>query len=136
MGKVSYLNPEGLSRNPAYSQVVTVTGKARTVYVGGQNAVDASGKIVGKGDIRAQAEQVFKNLEIALASGGARLEHVIKWNIYIVQGQPIQPGFEVFKRVWGNRPNPPLITGLFVSGLANPDFLMELDAIAVVPEED
>ncbi len=135
MGKVSYLNPERLHRNPAYSQVVAVTGKARTVYVGGQNAVDASGKIVGKGDIRAQAEQVFKNLEIALASGGAKLEHVIKWNIYIVQGQPIQPGFEVFKRLWGNRPNPPLITGLFVSGLANPDFLMEMDAIAVIPEE-
>ncbi len=135
MGKVSYLNPEGLHRNPAYSQAVVVTGKARTVYVGGQNAVDASGKIVGKGDIRAQAEQVLKNLEIALASGGARLEHVIKWNVYIVEGQPLQPGFEVFQRVWGNRPNPPLITGLFVSGLAHPDFLMEMDAIAVVPEE-
>ncbi|HSD56639.1 MAG TPA: RidA family protein [Methanotrichaceae archaeon] len=135
MSKVSYLNPEGLHRNPAYSQVVAVTGIARTVYVGGQNAVDASGNIVGKGDIRAQAEQVFKNLEIALASGGARLEHVVKWNIYVIQGQQLQPGFEVFQRVWGNRPNPPVITGLFVSGLANPDFLMEMDAIAVVPEE-
>ena len=135
MSKISYPNPEGLHRNPAHLQVVVVTGIARTVYVGGQNAVDASGKIVGKGDIRAQAEQVLKNLEVALASGGARLEHVIKWNVYIVQGQPLQPGFEVFQRVWGNRPNPPLITGLFVSGLANPDFLMEMDAIAVVPEE-
>jgi enamine deaminase RidA (YjgF/YER057c/UK114 family) len=78
---------------------------------------------------------VLKNLEVALASGGAGLEHVIKWNVYLVQGQPPQPGFEVFQRVWGNRPNPPLITLLFVSGLANPDFLMEMDAIAVVPEE-
>lgn len=134
MGQVSYLNPEGLHRNPAYSQAVAVTGNVRTVYVGGQNAVDASGNIVGKGDLRAQAEQVFKNLEIALAAGGARLEHVVKWNIYVVQGQPLQPGFEAFKKAWGNRPNPPAITGVYVFGLANPEFLIEMDAVAVVAE--
>ncbi len=134
MGQVSYLNPEGLHRNPAYSQAVAVTGNVRTVYVGGQNAVDASGNIVGKGDLRAQAEQVFKNLEIALAAGGARLEHVVKWNIYVVQGQPLQPGFEAFQKAWGNRPNPPVITGVYVFGLANPEFLIEMDAVAVVTE--
>lgn len=71
---------------------------------------------------------------IALAAGGASLEHVIKWNVYVVAGQPPQPAFEVFQRVWGNRPNPPLITVLYVSGLANPDYLMELEAVAVVPQ--
>jgi enamine deaminase RidA (YjgF/YER057c/UK114 family) len=134
-GNVSYLNPEGLHRNPAYSQAVVVTGKAKTIYVGGQNAVDASGNIVGRGDIKAQTEQVYRNLETALAAGGARLEHVVKWNVYVVHGQPIEPGFEVFQKEWGNRPNPPVITMCFVSRLANPDFLIEMDAIAVVPEE-
>jgi enamine deaminase RidA (YjgF/YER057c/UK114 family) len=133
-GIVQYLNPDGLHRNPAYSQVVVASGSVKTVYVGGQNAVDATGAIVGKGDIRAQAEQVFRNLQIALAAGGASLEHVIKWNVYVVAGQPPQPAFEVFQRVWGNRPNPPLITVLYVSGLANPDYLMELEAVAVVPQ--
>lgn len=133
-GTVQYLNPNELHKNPAYSQVVVTSGKVKTVYVGGQNAVDAAGAIVGKGDVKAQAEQVFRNLQIALAAGGASVEHVIKWNVYVVAGQPPQPAFEVFQRVWGNRPNPPLITVLFVSGLANPDFLMELEAVAVVPQ--
>ena len=133
-GNVRHLNPEGLYKNPAYSQAVVTTGNVKTVYVGGQNAVDASGEVVGKGDIKAQAEQIFKNLETALAAGGARLDHVIKWNIYVLQGQPPQPAFGVFQRVWGNRPNPPLITLLFVSGLAQPDYLMEIDAVAVVPQ--
>jgi enamine deaminase RidA (YjgF/YER057c/UK114 family) len=134
-GSVEHLNPEGLHKNPAYSQAVVTTGDVKTVYVGGQNAVDASGEVIGKGDIEVQAEQIFKNLETALAGGGAKLEHVIKWNIYVLQGQPPQPAFEVFQRVWGNRPNPPLITLLFVSGLAQPDYLMEIEAVAVVPQE-
>ena len=134
-GSVKHLNPEGLHKNPAYSQAVVTTGDVKTVYVGGQNAVDVSGEVIGKGDIKAQAEQIFKNLERALAGGGARLDQVIKWNIYVLEGQPPQPAFEVFQRVWGNRSNPPLITLLFVSGLAQPDYLMELDAVAVVPME-
>ena len=133
-GSVKYLNPEGLHKNPTYSQAVITTGNVRTVYVGGQNAVDASRDVVGKRDIKAQADRIFENLETALAAGGAKLDHIIKWNVYIVQGQPPHPAFEVFQRVWGNRPNPPLITLLFVSGLAQPDYLMELDAVAVVPE--
>ena len=131
---VRHLNPDALSKNPAFTNVIEVTGPVKTVYVGGQDAVDASGNIVGKGDMKAQAEQVFKNFQAALAAAGAGLEHVVKWNIYVVQGQPLQPGFEVFQRVWGNRPNPPTITGLFVAGLANPDFLLEMDGIAVVPQ--
>ena len=132
-GTVQHLNPETLHRNPAFTQAVAVSGAVKTVYVGGQNAVDISGKIVGQGDIAAQTEQVMKNIQAALAAGGASLEHVIKWNLYLVQGQPLQPGFEVFQRFWNRRPNPPAITMAYVAGLANPDFLIEIDAIAVVP---
>jgi enamine deaminase RidA (YjgF/YER057c/UK114 family) len=57
----------------------------------------------------------------------------VKWNIYIVQGQSIRAGFEAFQEVWGMRANPPAITGMFVAALAHPDFLVEMDAIAVVP---
>ena len=132
--QVEYLNPENLNKNPAFTNVVVVTGRVKTVYVGGQDAVDASGNIIGKGDLTAQTEQVLKNIQAALAAGGAGLEHVIKWNLYVVQGQPLREGFEVFQRFWGRRPNPPAITAAFVSGLAHPDFLVEMDAIAVVPE--
>lgn len=132
-GEVRHLNPSGLHRNPAYSHAVTVTGNVKTVYVGGQNAVDSTGAVVGKGDIKAQTEQVIRNVQTALTAGGAGLEHVIKWNVYIVQGQPLAPGFEAFQAAWGDRPNPPLVTGVFVAGLANPDFLVEIEAVAVVP---
>ncbi len=96
---VQHINPDGLNKNPAFTNVIVVTGAVKTVYVGGQDAVDAAGAIVGKGDIKKQVEQIFKNLQIALEAGGAKLEHVIKWNIYLVQGQPLQPGFEVFQQV-------------------------------------
>ena len=104
------------------------------IYFGGQDAVDASGKIIGKGNINEQTEQVLKNLQAALKAAGAGLEHLIKWNVYIVQGQPLPQAFEVFQRFWGRRSNPPAITLLFVSALANPDFLVEMDAIAVIPQ--
>ena len=133
---VKYLTPDGLHKNPAFSQVVATEGNVRTVYVGGQNAVSSSGELVGKGDMRKQANQVFENLEIALSAAGARLENVIKWNVYVLQGQPPQSAFEEFQRVWGNRPNPPLVTVLFVAGLANPDFLLEIEAIAVVSDNN
>ena len=82
----------------------------------------------------AQAEQIFRNLQIALAAAGAGLEHIVKWNIYVLHGQPTQEAFEVFRRVWAQRSDPPLITLVHVAALAHPDFLMELEAIAVIPE--
>ena len=132
-GSVQHLCPDGLHKNPAYSQAIAVTGNVRTVYVGGQNSVDASGNVVGKGDIKAQTEQVLKNVQTALTAGGAKLEHLVKWNVFIVQGQSLLPGFESFQRMWGNRPNPPTVSVAIVAGLAHPDFLVEIDAIAVVP---
>jgi enamine deaminase RidA (YjgF/YER057c/UK114 family) len=133
MGTVEYLNPAGLHKNQAFTNVIVVSGAAKTIYIGGQDAVDAAGNIVGKGDIAAQTQQALANVQIALAAGGATLEHVIKWTIFIVQGQSLGPAFEVAQRVWGDRPNPPAITGAFVAGLANPDFLIEIEAIAVTP---
>jgi enamine deaminase RidA (YjgF/YER057c/UK114 family) len=133
-GEVKHINPDGLPKNPVFTNVVTVTGAVKTVYIGGQDAVDPSGAIVGKGDLKAQTEQILKNIQAALAAAGAKPEHVVKWNIYVVQGQSVQEGFAAFQSVWGNHPNPPAISVMFVSGLAHPDFLAEMDAIAVVPE--
>ncbi len=57
-----------MSKNPAFTQAIVVTGAAKTIYIGGQDAVDKSGKIVGKGDLKAQTEQVFENLQTVLAA--------------------------------------------------------------------
>ena len=132
-GQVEHLNPEGLPQNAAFTNVVVVTGPVRTIYIGGQDAVDATGQIVGADDVGAQSRQAFENVQTALEAAGAGLEHVIKWTILIVQGQPLEPGFAAFQRIWGERPNPPVITAAFVSALARPEFLVEIDAIAVVP---
>ena len=71
------------------------------MYIGGQDAVNTSGEIVGKGDIREQVRQIFVNLQGALKAAGAGLEHVVKWNVYVVEGHPLEPGYEVFRQVWG-----------------------------------
>jgi enamine deaminase RidA (YjgF/YER057c/UK114 family) len=133
-GRVELISPDGLVKSPAFSHVAVVTGPARTIYIGGQDAVTANGEIVGKGDLAAQTSKILANVVTALAAAGAGLEHIVKWNLYVVEGQDIREGFAVYQRVWGDRPNPPLITGAFVKGLAHPDFLVEMDAIAVIPE--
>ena len=133
-GRVELLAPDGLVRSPAFSHVAVVSGAVRTIYIGGQDAVTADGKIVGKGDLAAQTTQILKNIETALAAAGAGLEHIIKWNVFVVEGQPIQAGFEAFRRFWGDRSTPPpLITAAFVKALGDPDWLAEIDAVAVVP---
>src|ERR671913_432344 len=101
-GHVEFLNPDGLPRNPAFSNVAVVSGSVRTIYIGGQDAVDAEGNIVGIGDIAAQTERVLRNLRTALAAAGAGPEHVVKWNVLVVDDQDFAAGYAVFQRVWGD----------------------------------
>jgi len=133
-GHVEYLNPSGMRRNPAFTNVVVVSGPAKTIYIGALDAADSTGTIVGKGDIGAQTEQIFKNLQAALSGAGAGLEHVVLWRIYMVEGQSPLPAIRVFQRVWGSRPNPPANTVVYVSTLEPSDFLIALEAIAVLPQ--
>lgn len=132
-GRVEHINPEGLIVNPAFTQVVTVTGPVKTVYIGAQNSVDGDRNIVGKGDIGAQTEQILRNIDVCLKAAGASKEHVISWNIYVAEGQDIRPGFEAGMRWWGNGGRPPLNNVVFVSGFSPADFLIAIDAIAIVP---
>ena len=129
---VTHLNPEGMHRSPAYSQGVAVEAPARTVYVGGQNAVSPDGQIVGVGDVAAQTERALLNLTTVLAAGGARLQDVVKLTVFLVQGQDFRAGYGAFQRAWGDAP-PPAVSAALVAGLAHPDFLVEVEAIAVVP---
>lgn len=130
---VQHIYPDGLHKNPAFTNVIVVSPGARTVYIGGQNAVTAAGQIVGKGDLKAQIEQILTNIQVALEAAGAGIHDVIKFNILMVQGQDVRPGFEAFQKAWGQHPNPPLVTMAYVAALANPDFLAEIEAIAIAP---
>ena len=133
--KIQYINPDGLSKNPAFSQIVTTHGSGKTIYIGGQDAVNAQGEVVGKGNIAEQTEQVMKNIQTALSSCEATFDNLVKLTIYIVEGQDIRLGFQASQKYLGGLKNPPAITGVFVSALARPGFLVEVDAIAFISEE-
>lgn len=127
---VRHINPEGLHRSPAFSQAVVVEQPAKTIYIGGQNGVDADGKIVGPTLVE-QASQAFRNLATILESEGASLANVVHWTIAVVDGQTVDDGVAAFQQVWNRADPPPAITVHYVAGLA-PGFLVEIDAVAVV----
>jgi len=131
---IQHLNPEGLLTNPAFSQVVTTQGNGKTIYIGGQNAVNAAHEIIGKDNIEVQTEQVLRNLITAIEAAGAAYEHVVKLTIYIRQGQNTYAAFQASQQFLGQLAHPPVITVLVVAGFAHPDFLVEIDAIAFVPD--
>jgi enamine deaminase RidA (YjgF/YER057c/UK114 family) len=132
---VEYLSPDGLHKNPAFSQVVVVTGPAKTVYVGAQDPVDASATLAGE-DLGSQARQVLENVGTALEAAGAAPEHIVSWTIYVKQGAPLQEGLGAFQAWWGRRPNPPVNTVVFVAALGRPEWLISIEATAVVPLGD
>jgi enamine deaminase RidA (YjgF/YER057c/UK114 family) len=88
--QVKRSNPPTLSAPTGYTHIVEVTGPNRTIYISGQIAFDKDGKIVGAGDMKAQAEQVFKNHELALTAAGAKFSDVVKMNSYITDMSKIQ----------------------------------------------
>lgn len=133
-GQIEHINPDGLSKNPAFSQIVTTQGNGKTIYIGGQNSVNENREITGKGDIARQTEQVMKNLQTALLACGATFDNLVKLSIYVVQGQNLYGAFQTSQKFFGNQTNPPVISVLIVAGLANPDFLVEIDATAFIPE--
>jgi reactive intermediate/imine deaminase len=123
-------NPPALSTPTGYSHVVEVTGPGKTIYIAGQIAFDASGKVVGAGDMKAQTEQVFKNLEAALKAGGATFADVVKMNTYVTDISQIAVIRDVRSRYFGT--TTPASTLVQVSGLARPELMIEIEVIAAV----
>ncbi|MFT3823305.1 MAG: RidA family protein [Chitinophagaceae bacterium] len=132
-GQIRYMNPATLHNNPAFSQIAITEGSGKTVYIGGQNAVNAKGEVIGKGDIAAQTEQAMQNVQTALEHSGAGWENVVKLSIYILQGQDHLKGFQASRKFMQSSTNQPTVTVLFVARLGNPDFLLEIEAIAFIP---
>jgi enamine deaminase RidA (YjgF/YER057c/UK114 family) len=123
-------SPASLAPPVGYSHVATV-GAGRLVFVSGQVALDGQGNIVGKDDFRAQARQVFENLRAALESVGAGFRDVIKLNSYVVDLAGM-PHFRAVRDEYVNTANPPASTAVQVVKLFRPEFLLEVEAVAVV----
>jgi 2-iminobutanoate/2-iminopropanoate deaminase len=130
MAQVKRTNPPALSTPTGYTHVVEVTGPAKTVYVAGQIAFDKEGKLVGAGDMAAQAEQVFKNLQAALETAGAKFSDVVKMNTYITDMAKAPAVREVRARYFGQ--STPASTLVQVAALARPELMLEIEVIAVV----
>lgn len=129
---IEYIKPEGMHHNPAFSQGIVIPATARLLLVGGQNAVNAAGEVVGKGDIAKQTEQALANMLKVIDAAGGKLENLVKVTLVIQHGVDIRPGFAEWMKVWGQRPNPPTVTALMVAGLAHPDYLIEIEAQVVL----
>ena len=127
--QITRTNPPTLSKPTGYTHVVEVSG-GKTVYISGQVALDKDGSLVGAGDMKAQAEQVFKNLEAALAAAGARFADVVKMNTYTTDMSKLAAIREVRARYFGD--TAPASTLVQVSQLFRPDVLLEIEVIAVV----
>lgn len=129
---VHFVKSETLPPSPGYSQAVEVS-RGRMIYVAGQVAVDHAGKLVGEGDMRLQAAQTFQNLKAALEASGAKFENVVKLNYYLTDISQIAAVREARDK-FINTANPPASTAVEVKRLVRPEWLIEIEAVAVVPE--
>jgi enamine deaminase RidA (YjgF/YER057c/UK114 family) len=128
-GLLRFINPPGLSTPTGYTHVVIPQG-GRTVFIAGQVANDKSGAVVGKGDFKAQTKQVFENLKIAVEAAGGTMADVAKITIYVTDLSQISSFREVREQyLTGNLPASTLVQ---VVSLARPEYLLEIEAFAVV----
>jgi enamine deaminase RidA (YjgF/YER057c/UK114 family) len=132
--KIERINPEKLAAPRGYAHAVAVPGNHRTIYIGGQNALDAKGNLVGGASLADQTRQVLRNIDVILESVGTTHDSIVKMTIYLVQGQDPVEGFKAFQEHWPEKSSPPAISVLFVAGLGRPDWLVEIEAIAAIPE--
>jgi enamine deaminase RidA (YjgF/YER057c/UK114 family) len=136
IAQTEFLKPSGLAPAHGYTHAV-VTKPGKLIFLSGQVANDPSGQLVGKGDLKAQTDQVFANLKTALAATGATFNDVVKITWYIKGYKPDDlPVLRGVRDKYVNTAQPPASTLIGVASLFQEDYLLEVDAIAVVPEKN
>lgn len=129
-----FLNPKDLNVPGGFTHVVTAN-QGKMIFVSGQVALNKQGEVVGKGDLRAQAVQVFENLKVALAAAGATFADVVKMNTYVVNYKPAD--VTVLREVrskYVSKEKPPASTLVGVQSLVREDFLIEIEVIAMIDQ--
>jgi len=129
-----YVNPKELGAAPKfYSHAVTVSGQGKLIYVSGQVSWGADGHIVGAGDMRAQCEQVFKNLTNVLRAAGAGWGDIIKMNSYMVNlNAENVAAFRELRAGYLKPGQMPASTLVGVTSLVQPELLLEVEVVAAV----
>lgn len=129
--RITRVNPPELGAPPGYSQIVDVQAN-RLVFIAGQTALDRDGALVGREDFAAQAEQVFRNLDIALHAVGCTPSHLVKLTVFLRDMSDLAAYREARNRFFASvtPPAAPAVTLVEVSRLYGPDFLIEIEAVA------
>jgi enamine deaminase RidA (YjgF/YER057c/UK114 family) len=122
-----------MHRNPAFSQGIIIPPGMRTLIIGGQNAVNKKGEVVGKGDIAAQTRQAVDNMIKVLEAAGGTLDNLVRVGLLLRDDADLRAGFGAWMAKAGQLKNPPTVTAAFVTRLAAPDYLIEIEATAVLP---
>lgn len=127
---LEFSNPDGLFKPSTFTQVVKARG-GTTVYISGQTARDASSNIVGAGDVRRQAGQVFDNLRVAVQAAGGSMSDIVKITTFVVNLRPDDRAWlgEMVKKSF---PRPPAHTLVGINALAVAELLIEIEAVAVI----
>jgi enamine deaminase RidA (YjgF/YER057c/UK114 family) len=129
-----FLNPPALNPTNGFSHVVAATG-GKTIYVSGQVSVNEKAEVVGKGDFRAQVERTFENLNTALTAAGATFRDVVKVTYFVVDLKPdLVPHIREVRRKYLDAANPPASSLVGVAALVVPEWLIEIELVAVVAE--
>jgi reactive intermediate/imine deaminase len=125
-----HVRPAGSPPTNNYSHAVAFTGT--TIVVSGQVPLDAEGRLVGEDDALEQTRQVFRNIESALAAAGAGMSDVVKLTIFLTNLADLAD-FRTARDEVINLDRPPASSLVQVAGLVNPDFRVEIEAVAVLP---
>ena len=129
--EITRLQPAGLVLSPAFSHVAVVPPGAATIYVGGQNGVDATGAVVSD-DVAEQSVRAIDNASTALEAAGASLADVVQWTVLIAADADLRAAYGAIAPRLGGAGAPPLVTAARVAGLGVPGALIEVSAIAAV----
>ncbi len=124
-----FIQPEGLIKPSSYTHVVVA---GNTVYISGQVSANEKGEVVGKGDLRAQVSKVYENLATCLKAAGVTFDDVVKMNTYVVNFKTDDLAvIRDVRRNYLSADHPPASTLVGVQALASPDWMVEIEAIAV-----
>lgn len=127
---LEFSNPDGLFKPSTFTQVVKARG-GTTVYISGQTARDANSNIVGAGDVKRQAGQVFENLRVAVQAAGGSMADIVKITTFVVNLQPDDRAW-IGDMVKKHFAKPPAHTLVGIEALAVPELLIEIEAVAAI----
>lgn len=129
--EITFLQPAGLVASPAFSHVAVVPAGATTIYVGGQNGIDATGAVVSD-DAAEQSVRAVDNVSTALEAAGASLADVVHWTVLFAADADLNAAYGAIAPKLARDGAPPLVTAARVAGLGVPGALIEVSAIAAV----